>query len=162
MNELLSLLAKYDDYNGINTFAMQALKLTPENIRAYYWLIYAMYHSGAIELARNEVRRAKSVLTSEEYATLCNYLEKHHKGASKTISSKKLEVVFSVTGAEIRRAVNALRCACQPICSDTSGYYFGETQKEIMATVAQLNGRVQKIAMARDGLISSIERLEDS
>lgn len=93
---------------------------------------------------------------------LCKYLEKHHKGASKTISSKKLEVVFSVTGAEIRRAVNALRCACQPICSDTSGYYFGETQKEIMATVAQLNGRVQKIAMARDGLISSIERLEDS
>ena len=34
--------------------------------------------------------------------------------------------------------------------------------EEIMATVAQLNGRVQKIAMARDGLISSIERLEDS
>ena len=93
---------------------------------------------------------------------LCKYLETHHRGASKTISSKKLEVVFSVTGAEIRRAVNALRCACQPICSDTSGYYFGETQKEIMSTVAQLNGRVQKIAMARDGLISSIERLEDS
>lgn len=93
---------------------------------------------------------------------LCSYLEKNHKGSSKTVSSKKLEVVFSVTGAEIRRAVNALRCACQPICSNTSGYYFGETQKEIMATVAQLNARVQKIAMARDGLISSIERLEDS
>lgn len=93
---------------------------------------------------------------------LCKYLEKHHKGASKTISSKKLEVVFSVTGAEIRRTVNALRCACQPICSNTTGYYFGETQKEVMATVGQLNGRVQKITMARDGLISSIERLEDS
>ena len=64
----------YDDYNGVNTFAMQALKLTPENIKAYYWLIYAMYHSGAIELARNEVQRAKSVLTSEEYATLVKYL----------------------------------------------------------------------------------------
>ena len=74
VNELLSILAKYDDYNGINTFAMQALKLTPENIKASYWLIYAMYHSGAIELARNEVQRAKSVLTSEEYDTLKKYL----------------------------------------------------------------------------------------
>ena len=74
VNELLAILAKYDDYNGVNTFAMQALKLTPENIKAYYWLIYAMYHSGAIELARNEVQRAKSVLTSEEYATLVKYL----------------------------------------------------------------------------------------
>ena len=92
---------------------------------------------------------------------LCKYLETHHRGASKTISSKKLEVVFSVTGAEIRRAVNALRCACQPICSDTSGYYFGETAEEIMATVSQLSGRVQKIAMARDGLLNSIERLGD-
>ena len=74
VNELLELLAKYDDYNGINTFATQALKLTPENIKAYYWLIYAMYHSGAIELAKNEAQRAKSILTSEEYTTLKKYL----------------------------------------------------------------------------------------
>lgn len=74
VNELLALLAKYDDYNGINTFATQALKLTPENIKAYYWLIYAMYHSGAIELAKNEAQRAKSILTSEEYTTLKKYL----------------------------------------------------------------------------------------
>ena len=74
VNELLALFAKYDDYNGLNTFATQALKLTPENIRAYYWLIYAMYHSGAVELAKNEMQRAKCVLTSEEYATLKKYL----------------------------------------------------------------------------------------
>lgn len=74
VNELLSILAKYDDYNGINAFATQALKLTPENIKAHYWLIYAMYHSGAVELAKNEVQRAKSVLTKEEYATLKKYL----------------------------------------------------------------------------------------
>ena len=109
---------------------------------------------------RNHRGVAENKLNIEN--ALCEYLKKHHKGASKTISSRKLEVVFSVTGAEIRRAVNALRCACQPICSDTSGYYFGETKKEIMGTVTQLNGRVHKIAMARDGLISSIERLEDS
>lgn len=74
VNELLSLFAKYDDYDGINTFATQALKLTPENIKAYYWLIYAMYHSGAVELAKNEMQRAKCALTSEEYATLKKYL----------------------------------------------------------------------------------------
>lgn len=74
VNELLSILAEYDDYNGIHTFATQALKLTPENIKAHYWLIYAMYHSGAVELAKNEVQRAKCVLTNEEYATLKKYL----------------------------------------------------------------------------------------
>lgn len=53
---------------------MQTLKLTPENIKTYYRLICAMFHSRAVELARNEVQRAKSVLTSEEYATLVKYL----------------------------------------------------------------------------------------
>lgn len=74
VNELLSLLAQYDDYNGINTFATQALKLAPENIKAHYWLIYAMYHSGAVELAKHEMQRAKGILTSEEYVTLKKYL----------------------------------------------------------------------------------------
>ncbi len=74
VNELLSMFAKYGDYNGIQTFATKALKLTPENIRAHYWLIYAMYHTGAVELAKNEYQRAKSLLTSEEYTTLTKYL----------------------------------------------------------------------------------------
>ena len=76
VNELLELLAQYDDYNGINTFAMQALKLTPENIKAHYWRIYAMYHSGTVELAKNEMQRSKAVLTSEEYVTLKKYLSR--------------------------------------------------------------------------------------
>ena len=37
---------------------------------AYYWLIYAMNHLGTTEIARNELRVAKQVLTSEEYCDL--------------------------------------------------------------------------------------------
>ena len=68
---------------------MQALKLTPENIKTYYRLICAMFHSGAVELARNEVQRAKSVLTSEEYATLVNY---RLRAAEQSMQSKEHSV----------------------------------------------------------------------
>lgn len=46
---------------------------------------------------RNHRGVAENKLNIEN--ALCEYLEKHHKGASKTISSRKLEVAFSVSGA---------------------------------------------------------------
>lgn len=58
----------------LECYEFLSAKTKEEQEHLYYWLIYAMYHSGAIELARNEVQRAKSVLTSEEYATLVKYL----------------------------------------------------------------------------------------
>jgi len=33
-----------------------------------------MFHSGAVELAKGEVLRAKDILTAEEYITLKKYL----------------------------------------------------------------------------------------
>lgn len=57
-------------------------------------------------------------------------------------------------GTEIRRIVNSLRCKGEPICSDLDGYYYADNQLEIKATIAQLSSRIQKIAQARDGLLS--------
>ena len=88
---------------------------------------------------------------------LCGYLRTHHTGRRNAASSTTLEVVFHVKGAEIRKTVNALRCGGFPVCSDTAGYYYAQTQDEVNATVAQLNGRITKIANAKNGLLASME-----
>lgn len=88
---------------------------------------------------------------------LCGYLRTHHTGRRNAASSTTLEAVFHVKGAEIRKTVNALRCGGFPVCSDTAGYYFAQTQDEVNATVAQLNGRITKIANAKNGLLAEME-----
>lgn len=76
VNELLSILAQFKDYDGINHFATKSLALVPENVRAQYWLIHAVYHSGAICLAKKEIQQAKARLTADEFKTLQNYIDK--------------------------------------------------------------------------------------
>lgn len=74
VNELLSILADFEDYDGIHHFATLALKLVPENVKAQYWLIYAIYHSSAVVLAKREIEKAKSRLTLEEFDTLQKFI----------------------------------------------------------------------------------------
>ena len=73
-NELLSMLADADDYAGVRQFAAKTVELTPENIRAHYWLLHAMSHLGTLELARNHIIHAKEILTSDEFAGLKKYV----------------------------------------------------------------------------------------
>ena len=87
-------------------------------------------------------------------AALCGYLRKYHTGGEKAVPSHRLEAVFSMKGSEIRRYVNLLRCEGVPICSGESGYYYASTYEELEATVRQLNSRIEKIAMARNGIIA--------
>ena len=65
-----------------------------------------------------------------------------------------------VKGTELRRAVNRLRCDGHPICSDATGYFYAARQSEVRATVAQLTGRISKIAAATKGLLKSYEEKE--
>lgn len=74
INELLTTLADAGDFTGVQQYAAKAIELTPENTRAHYWLIHAMSHLGALELARNQISLAREKLTSEEYATLKKYI----------------------------------------------------------------------------------------
>ncbi len=76
VNELLATLADAEDYAGLQLYASRSLDIAPENIKAHYWRVYAMYHLGAVEIAKNEIIRLKNDLTPEEYATLIGYIKK--------------------------------------------------------------------------------------
>ena len=91
---------------------------------------------------------------------LCEHLKKYHRGQESAASSKELVAAFHVKGTELRRAINRLRCNGQPICSDATGYFYAARQSEIRATVAQLTGRISKIAAAKNGLLKSYEEKE--
>ena len=91
---------------------------------------------------------------------LCEYLKKYRCGQESAASSKELEAAFHIKGTELRRAVNRLRCDGYPICSDTTGYFYAARQSEVRATVAQLTGRISKIAAATKGLLKSYEEQE--
>ena len=91
---------------------------------------------------------------------LCEHLKKYHRGQESAASSKELEAAFHIKGTELRRTVNRLRCDGHPICSDATGYFFAARQSEIRATVAQLTGRISKIAAAKNGLLKSCDEKE--
>ncbi len=91
---------------------------------------------------------------------LCEYLKEYRRGQENAASSRELEAAFHVQGTELRRAVNRLRCSGYPICSDATGYFYAARQSEIRATVAQLTGRISKIAAATKGLLKSYEETE--
>ena len=91
---------------------------------------------------------------------LCEHLKKNHQGQESAASSKELEAAFHIKGTELRRTVNRLRCDGHPICSDATGYFYAARQSEIRATVAQLTGRISKIAAAKNGLLKSCDEKE--
>ncbi len=74
VNELLSILAQCEDYDGVHHFALKSLRLAPENVKAHYWLVHAKYHSGAVALAKQEIHRVKEALTHEEFSIFKRYI----------------------------------------------------------------------------------------
>ena len=88
------------------------------------------------------------------------YLKEYHRGQENAASSKELEAAFHVNRRELRRAVNRLRCDGHPICSADAGYFYASRQSEVKATIAQLTGRIFKIAAAAKGLLQSYEETE--
>lgn len=69
-NELLKTLAEQKDYHNLHRYAAQSLSVETGNPKAYYWLIYAMAHMGATEIAKSELTMAKRCLTEEEFEDL--------------------------------------------------------------------------------------------
>ena len=91
---------------------------------------------------------------------LCAYLKEYRRAQKNAASSKELETAFHVGGRELRRAVNRLRCDGHPICSADTGCFYAAQQSEVKATIAQLTGRISKIAAAAKGLLQSYEETE--
>ena len=80
------------------------------------------------------------------------FMCEEHKGIRKAITSKEIENAFRCRGTEVRKIVNDLRCDGIPICSSPTGYYYAETGSEIEDTLAHLEGRIEKIEKAKEGL----------
>lgn len=74
VDELLTIFSEFEDYDGIHHFASKAVSLIPENVKAQYWLVYSIYHSGVVALAKKEIEKAKSRLTSDEFDTLQRFI----------------------------------------------------------------------------------------
>lgn len=85
VNDLLHALAETQDYACVQHYALNAIDLMAGNLKAHYWLVVSTYHLGSIALAKNELLRAKEILTSEEYTILEDYLRK-----SEVVSWEKL------------------------------------------------------------------------
>lgn len=74
-NELMSTLATAKDFYCVQHYAVEAISHVPGNLKAYYWLVVAMYHLGTVDLVQKELVHAKEVLTHEEYEILMSYLK---------------------------------------------------------------------------------------
>ena len=89
----------------------------------------------------------------DKRTAICNYLKKYHTGKENAVFSRELERLFSMDGRTLRRKISSLRQDGHPICSDETGYYYAESQKEINATICRLNTLVMKISNARTGML---------
>ena len=89
----------------------------------------------------------------DKRTAICNYLKKYHTGKENAVFSRDLERLFSMDGRTLRRKISSLRQDGHPICSDETGYYYAESQKEINATICRLNTLVTKISNARTGML---------
>lgn len=75
VSQLLSTLDMAQDYVCVYEYANIAMSALPDNADIYYWLIYAMHRLGMNEIARNELKAAKQVLTENDYADLIDRLK---------------------------------------------------------------------------------------
>ena len=89
----------------------------------------------------------------DKRTAICEYLRKHHTGKSKAVYSRELQRLFCIDGRNLRRKISSLRRDGFPICSDETGYYYADNQKEINATVCRMNELVTTISNARTGLL---------
>ena len=86
---------------------------------------------------------------------ICEYLRRNHVGKANAVHSKELEALFGLSGRSLRTIIGQLRQDGVPVCSDGTGYYYADNQKEINATVRRLNEFVTNVSNARTGLLYS-------
>lgn len=64
------MLAEVGNIAGVHHYAQKGIDHTPENVKAHFWLIYAVRCGVAPELAKAELEWSKERLTDEEYTGL--------------------------------------------------------------------------------------------
>lgn len=76
INELLKIMAEAKDYSDVIKYSALSLRIEPGNMRAHYWRIFALYQTGATEMAKASLPMAQRSLTEEEYDDLIDLLRK--------------------------------------------------------------------------------------
>ena len=84
-----------------------------------------------------------------------NLLDFLPQGEDNRITSRDLEAVTNLKGTAIRKEVNRLRTAGEPIASDANGYYIATTPEEITATIRNLESRRNAMNRAIEGLMEA-------
>lgn len=84
---------------------------------------------------------------------ICEYLRLNHSGRENAVHSKEIQRVFCIDGRTVRRNISSLRQDGWPICSDETGYYYADNQREVNNTVGRLNEMLTKVSNARNGLL---------
>lgn len=88
-----------------------------------------------------------------------NLLEYIPTGQNNPITSRDLERLTGMSGAEIRGEIHRLRLAGHPIGSDTRGYFIATTAEELGHTIRSLDSRARHINDARLGLLDAQHNL---
>ena len=70
VNDLLSEFAHLNDWDAVNRYASKSLAVMPGNVQTYYWQIYATYRIGSLAVVKDELERARAILSEEEYEDL--------------------------------------------------------------------------------------------
>lgn len=88
-----------------------------------------------------------------------NLLDFLPEGQDSRITSRDLESITNLKGAQIRAEVNRLRTAGVPIASDANGYYIATTDEELTATIRNLQSRRNAMNRAIEGLTVAKRKL---
>lgn len=97
-----------------------------------------------------------------EKEPIAEYLKTLHCGEDSAVTSREMEAVFHIRGPDLRREINRLRGDGIPICSFEGGYYYADTEEELLHTIRQLRSRIKKIAHAERGLTKALAKFTDT
>ena len=94
-------------------------------------------------------KKAKKHLTNVE-----KQIKMHFK--NNTILSRRIENTWGISGVTVREIVHYLRVVeKEPICSDSSGYFYAKTREDAAHTIRQLRSRIKHINEAACALESA-------
>lgn len=75
-SQLMELLSKLGDYQGVQETALHSMKVIPGSVNASYWMIVSLYQLGGRDAAGKVLNSLKPKLTEEEFEELKGRLKK--------------------------------------------------------------------------------------
>lgn len=75
-SQLMELLSKLGDYQGVQEIALHSMKVMPGSVNAGYWMIVSLYQLGGRDAAAKVLNSLRPKLTEEEFKELKERLKK--------------------------------------------------------------------------------------